>query len=565
MPADLIVVNARVFRAFAPGATPLPGSLDGPRPDGAPTAVTIVGGRIAFVGSDAEAIRQGRGPRTEIVDAGGGLLTAGFDDAHSHVLAGARALDQVDLFSLETVDAIAATIRVWADAHPERPWVEGRGWFYVPFPGGLPTRQLLDAIVPDRPAYLEGYDGHTGWANTRALAAAGIDATTPDPRLGEIVRDAGSGEATGALKEAAMRLVVEAAPVPSHAADLASMRRAFAGFLRAGITAVQDAFVEPAEVGLWRELVAAGDLGVRARLALPMRPADSLEAWRARLDEYAALVDDLRGGTWLDAGILKSFADGVIESRTAAMLAPYEGTVEQGVPEWTADALDAHVAEADRRGWQLEIHAIGDGGVRMVLDAYRRASAAYGPRPVANEPRRHRVEHIETIAAVDIARFGREGVVASMQPFHADPSPNQISTWAGNIGPERASRAWPWRSILASGAPVALGSDWPVVPFDPFLALHGAVTRENVHGEPPGGWLPSERLTLPEALSAYGRGSAFAAFAERRRGTVTVGLDADLVVLDRDPLVLDASAIIGTNVALTVVGGKVVHRQEASG
>lgn len=566
MPADLIVVNARVFRAFAPGEAPSLGSAVGPRPDGAPTAVAVAGGRIVFVGPDGDALSDHRGPGTEIVDARGGLLTAGFDDAHSHVLSGARALDQVELFGLETVEAIGAAIRAWADANPERPWVEGRGWLYVPFPGGLPTRQLLDAIVPDRPAFLKAYDGHTGWANTHALAAAGIDPTTPDPPLGEIVRDPATGDPTGVLKEDAMRLVGAVAPVPTRAEDLAAMRRAFVAFQRSGITAVQDAWVEPEEVSLWRELEAAGALGVRARLAIPMRPADDLPTWRDRLDEYAALIADLRGGAWLDAGILKSFADGVIESRTAAMLAPYEGTTTTGAPEWTADALDAHVAEADRRGWQLEIHAIGDAGVRMVLDAYSRATAANGPRPAQGAPqRRHRVEHIETIAATDIPRFGREGAIASMQPYHADPSPNQVTIWAGNIGPERASRAWPWRSIRAAGGVIALGSDWPVVPFDPFLAIHGAVTRQTVNGQPPGGWLPGERLNLPEALSAYGHGSAFAARAERRRGTVAVGMDADLVVLDRDLLGLDASAIIGTNVTLTVVGGRVVHRQEASG
>ncbi len=560
MPADLIVVNARVFRAFAPGASPAPGSAEGPPPSGAPTAVAVEGGRIAFVGSDGDALRDHRGGRTEVVDARGGLLTAGFDDAHTHVLSGARALDLVDLFGLETVDAIGAAIQDWAAAHPERPWVEGRGWFYAPFPGGLPTRAILDALVPDRPAWLEGYDGHTGWANSRALAAAGIGAGTPDPPFGEIVRDPTTGEPTGALKESAMRLFDGVVPAPSFEADLAAMRRAFDAFHRLGLTSVQDAMVVPPEVPTWRRLLADGDLSVRARLALTMAPAADLAAWERRLDENESVVGDLRGGPWLDAGILKGFADGVIESRTAAMLEPYEGTDSVGVPEWTPAELDAHVAAASRRDWQVEVHAIGDGGVRMVLDAFERAARS-DPRPIAERPR-HRVEHIETIAAEDIPRFGRLGVVASMQPFHADPSPNQISVWAANIGPERASRAWPWRSIRAGGGVVALGSDWPVVPFDPFIALHGAVTRQNLHGEPPGGWLPHERLSLPEALSAYGHGSAFAAHAEGRRGTVRVGADADLVVLDRDLLALDASAIIGTGVTLTVVDGRVVHRAE---
>ena len=232
-----------------------------------------------------------------------------------------------------------------------------------------------------------------------------------------------------------------------------------------------------------------------------------------------------------------------------------------GAPEWAPDALASAVETATRRGWQVEIHAIGDAGVRTALDAYERAGAAGAGDP---RTRRHRVEHIETIDPADLPRFGALGVVASMQPFHADPAPNQIGIWAGNIGPERASRAWAWRSILDHGGRLAFGSDWPVVPFDPLIALHGAVTRQTPAGEPPGGWLPAERLTIAEALAAYTLGSAFAAHAETRRGMIEVGRDADVLVLDRDLLVEDPSAIAGTRVVVTVVGGRIVHGEGAA-
>ncbi len=505
-----------------------------------------------------------------MVDARGGLIMPGFDDAHLHLQSGARRMDEAQLYPLETVEAVLAAIREHAAAYPDRPWVLGRGWLYAPFPGGMPTRELLDAVVPDRPAFMGCYDGHTGWANSAALRLAGIDRSTPDPPNGRVVRDA-DGEPTGALKEAAQQLVKRWIPVPDEAADREAVRRAIAGMHASGITAAQDAWLDLDELAFWGRVHAADELDLRFRAALIMEPGQTLRDWRATLDRYEAAAFPLRGGPRLDAGILKGFVDGVIESRTAAMLEPYEGDSERGMPAWEPEALDAFVAEADRRGWQVELHAIGDRGVRMALDAFEHAAAANGPwtgdpHGTGAAPgtfrRRHRVEHIETIDPADIGRFGSLGVVASMQPYHGDPSPNQISLWAGNIGPERASRAWAWTSIAAAGGRLAFGSDWPVVPYDPFIALNNAVNRQTVTGEPAGGWLPSERLPLADALAAYTSGSAWAAFADHRRGRIAAGMDADLIVLDRDLLAAGPSAIIGTGVRLTVIGGRIVHRSE---
>jgi predicted amidohydrolase YtcJ len=557
--ADLLIVNGRVFVAHRPGDLVPYGSDIGPRPVSAPTAIAVRDGRIAWMGRDPDGLRDLRGPTTTVVDAGGGLISAGFDDAHIHVVSGAQSLDQVDLFGVDTVPAIQAAIAAHAAADPDAPWVLGRGWQYVPFPGGLPTAARLDAVVPDRPAFLDCYDGHTAWANSAALRAAGIDRDTTDPGTGVIVRDPDTGEPTGALKEGAMDLVRRVLPEMTEEATLAAMRRSIGLLHQSGFSAIQDADVVTTEVPLWRRLHDDGSLRLRTRLALQMIPGSTLAEWRDTLASYEALVGDLRGGDWLDSGILKAYADGVIESRTAFMLAPYEDDPSRGRPEWDPDDFYAHVALADAAGWQVEVHAIGDGGIRMALDAFERAVAA---NPADTRERRHRVEHIEAIAADDIPRFGRQGVVASMQPYHADPSPNQIDLWAGNIGQERANRAWAWASIRRHRGVIALGSDWPVVPFDPFLALNSAVNRQTREGHPPAGWLASEKLSLPQALSAYGHGSAYAAFAETRRGTLRVGADADLVVLDRDILAEGPSSIIGTHVALTVVGGEIVHRSE---
>jgi predicted amidohydrolase YtcJ len=547
MSPELTIINAAVLGA--PGAN----------------AVRVEGGRIAAVGD----IRDVRGGG-EAVDARGGLLMPGFDDAHIHLLLGARQLGDAQLFPLPSIDAILDQIREHATAHPGRPWVVGRGWLYEPFPGGLPTRQLLDSVVADRPAFMGCYDGHTGWANSAALRLAGVDATTPDPPNGVIVRD-GAGEPTGALKEEAQHLVEHCIPMPTEGEDRAAARAAIAGLHAAGITAAQDAWLTLDDLAFWRRVHEAGELDLRFRAALIMEAGQTLDAWRATLDRYEAAAFGLRGGDRLDAGILKGFVDGVIEARTAAMLEPYAGDTSRGLPAWDPETLDLFVAEADRRGWQVELHAIGDRGVRMALDAFDHAAAANGPW--AGDPhgtgaapgtfgRRHRVEHIETVDPADVGRFASLGVTASMQPYHGDPSPNQVSLWAGNIGPERASRAWAWRSIAAAGGQLAFGSDWPVVPYDPFIALNSAVNRQTVDGRPEGGWLPQERLPLSDALEAYTAGGAWAAFAEHRRGRLAPGMDADLVVLDRDLLAAGPSAIIGTGVHLTVLEGRIVHRSE---
>ncbi len=547
MRTDVTIINGNVFGS--PGAT----------------AVRIEAGQIAAVGREAEVGRAG-----EIVDARGGLVLPGFDDAHIHLRGGARQLDQAQLYPLQTVEAVQAVIAAHAAATPGRDWVEGRGWLYAPFPGGLPTREILDRVVPDKPAFMGCYDGHTGWVNTVALRLAGIDRETPDPPNGVIVRD-GDGQPTGVLKEEAQLLVERLIPVPTEAEDRASVRRALAGLHTMGITAAQDAWLEPGELAFWSRVHADGELALRFRGALIMAPGQTLAEWRDRLDAYEALAFPLRGGDFLDGGILKTFVDGVIEAKTASMLAPYEGDSDAGLPAWEPADLDAFTAEADRRGWQVEAHAIGDRGVRLALDAFEHAVAANGPwtgdphgRGAARgtHERRHRVEHIETIDPADIPRFADLGVVPSMQPYHGDPSPNQISVWAGNIGPDRAGRAWAWRSIRDAGGRLAFGSDWPVVPYDPFIALNNAVNRQTTDGEPADGWLPGERLSLEHALEAYTAGSAFAAHADHRRGRVAPGMDGDVVVLDRDLLAAGPSAIIGTSVRLTVLGGHIVHRSK---
>jgi predicted amidohydrolase YtcJ len=288
---------------------------------------------------------------------------------------------------------------------------------------------------------------------------------------------------------------------------------------------------------------------MRVRFAFDMVPGLDADEWERRLNQYEEASRSSKADLWISTGIVKAFADGVVESRTAALLEPYEGSAERGAPLWADDELAQAVRAADARGWQVQVHAIGDAAIRQALDAFAGCDAG----------RRHRVEHMEAPAVSDIARFAELGVIASMQPQHAEPVKNLLQISAPNLGPERAARGWPWASILRSGGQLAFGTDWPVVPLDPAASLHVAVNRQTRRGDPPGGWLPNERLSLADAVAAWTSGSAYAEHMESRKGTLEVGMLADIAVLDRDLTTTSPSEIASTKIEATAVGGRLVY------
>jgi predicted amidohydrolase YtcJ len=521
-------------------------------------AVAIRQARIVAVGTDKE-IEAYRGKATEVIDAQHHLVLPGFTDCHIHFLDGSLSLLQVNLDEAKTVGEIQQQVKAYAAAHPDLPWVLGRGWQYTVFgPSGLPSKKYLDDVVPDRPVYLESFDGHTWWANSQALKLAGITRETPDPVGGKFVREAGNGELTGAVKEDAADAVVRRAiPHPNRAEVVDALRRGMHEANKVGLVrgiSPGGVSVEGGDftiLDVYDELRRAGKLTVRfyiaSRLEPPVATAEKiemiLEARRRYHDE------------WLSAGAAKFFLDGVIESHTAVMLAPYSDDPEQsGKLLWDAENYKRAVAELDRRGVQIYTHAIGDGAVRLALDAYEEAQSKN-----ATHDARPRIEHIENVAARDIPRFGRLGVIASFQPLHAYPNDDLMKLWAPHLGPERTQRGWVWRSIQSTGGVLAFGSDWPIVTLNPWPGVQNALTRQTTEGNPPGGFLPKERISLQDAIRAYTLNAAYAGRRENEEGSLETGKVADLIVLDRDLFKIEPSDIGKTEVLMTMAGGKVVY------
>ncbi len=535
-PADLVVVNGRVWLGGTTFAQ----------------ALAIRGERIVAVGTRAQVMRLA-GKRTIRLDAQGGSILPGLQDAHIHLMSGGTSLNQVDLSGTVTLADVQARIRAYVAAHPGQGWIQGRGWVYPSFPGALPVKAQLEAVVADRPAFLRAYDGHTGWANSKALALAGITAQTPDPVGGTIVRDA-QGQPTGVLKEAAQALMDPALPKLTREDKLAAIRSGVAAAHRVGITAIGEAGATAEEFSLFLESQQRGDLQLRTTAALQVDP----ETTDAELKALTEIRRTLKPNDLLRTGAIKMYIDGVVESHTAWLLAPYTDQPGRGQTQWKPELFRQRVLELDREGWQIWVHAIGDGGVRLVLDAYEAAAQA---QPAPERGRRHRIEHAETVDAADVPRFAALNVVASQQPLHG--TPEGLDAWIPPLGPVRAAQGWVYGSIRAAGGHLAFGSDWPVVTLDPRIGLHQALTRTDLVGKPPGGWLPAQCLPLAAALEAYTSGAAWAAFDEGRLGRLAVGRLADVVIFGRDLFTTPAQEIPRVPVKATIFNGRIVYRAEA--
>ena len=508
-------------------------------------AVAIEGNRIVEVGSNA-AVAKYTGANTQVLDLKGRLASPGFIDAHVHFLSGSLSLFQVSLWEAGSLEEMQRRIAAFAKAHPDEKWITGVGWEYGWFPDHrLPTKEDIDKVVSNRPVYLKGFDGHTGWVNSEALRVADINSATKYSGYGEIVKD-GRGQPTGTLKETAQSLVTRLIPQPTREKQLAALLEGQKMAARLGITSIQNASGTPEELSLYDELLKENKLSLRAGVAMSVAPTDS----PAVLDHYAAQMR-AHGGNWIQARAIKLIMDGVVESHTAAMLEPYSDLpATSGTPVWTQSALNAMVARAAELGLQVYSHAIGDRAVRMALDAYEKA----GP-----SGKRFRVEHIETVAPSDLPRFARLDVLPSMQPIHADPE--SAGPWERAAGPERTKLAFAWRDFEKSGAKLVFSSDWPAsISVDPIRGLYCAVTRQTIDGEPSGGWVPSQSVSIDTAFRAYTTMGAYASFEEDRKGRLKPGMLADLIVFSQDLFQTPASQIYKTRVVLTIVDGRIVFR-----
>jgi predicted amidohydrolase YtcJ len=531
---DLALVNGKVWTG-APG-----------RPWA--EAVAVRGGKIFNVGTTAE-VRRVVSDGTELVDLNGALVLPGFIDSHTHFLAGGFALKSLDLRAAKSREDFVARVAAKARELGPGRWILNGDWDHQQFdPPELPRKDWIDAVTGDNPVCVNRLDGHMILANSAALKLAGVTRATPVPPGGEIVKDAATGEPTGILKDMAMDLVYAKVPEPTMGEKLEAAEASLRHAAENGVTSVHE-MADAASFEVFEEMERLKKLTARVHVYVPITEVETVSRLK---------VKSPFGSPYLKLAGLKGFMDGSLGSATAYFFEPYtdapgtSGLLHgQMFPE---GVMEKRILEADKAGLQLAIHAIGDRANSLLLDMYEKAVAANGPRD-----RRWRVEHAQHLRPADIARFGRLGLVAAVQPYHLIDD----GRWAeAKIGPERARTTYAFESLRRAGARLAFGSDWTVAPLSPVLGIYAAVTRRTLDGKRPEGWIPEEKVSVEEAVRAYTVNGAWVEFAESSKGTIEPGKLADLVVLDRDIFTVPPEEIGGAKIRLTVFDGRIVHGKD---
>ncbi|CAN5636406.1 amidohydrolase [soil metagenome] len=556
MPNDLLLTSEAIFT----------GLVDAPQPG----AILVRDGVIVAVGTQDE-VAPLAAPNHERVDAGDGLISASFQDAHVHpVLAGLQ-LISCNLGQADTAEGYLAIVAAHAEAHPDEPWIVGGGWAMPAFPGGTPTRQLLDAIVPDRPVYLINRDAHGAWVNTAALELAGIDAATPDPVDGVIEREP-DGFPAGTLQEGATQLVSVHLPPTEPATVYRALLVAQERLLALGITAWQDAIIgsylgQPDNTDAYLTAVAEQTLRARVIGALWWQR----DAGAEQIPDLVRRREQLTGGRFRATSV-KMMLDGVAENFTASMVQPYldrcgHSSGRSGVDFVDPRELPGYVTQLDRLGFQVHFHALGDGAVRSALDALHSAAASNnaaaennaGENGPAEKSRRHHLAHLQVVHPDDIARFAEVDATANLQALWAAHDQQVDELVIPFLGPERDAMQYPFRSLRDAGTRLAAGSDWPVSDPNPIAAIHVAVNRTHLGGDEPA-FHPEQSLTLAEAWLAYTAGSAYVNGIDDVTGTIEVGKRADLIVLDSNPFAAETDRIGDARVLRTYLDGEAVFQ-----
>src|SRR5213083_2111296 len=530
--ADLVITGGSVWTGLSTGR-------------GRPGAVAISAGKILAVGDSADIARY-VGSGTEVLHANGGLILPGLADAHTHFIDGGFQLASINLRDAATPQEFVRRLNEYAAHLKPGEWITGGDWDHTLWRGApLPRREWIDSVTPNNPVFVNRLDGHEALANSAAIRAAGVTKDTPTPTGGEILRDPRTGDPIGIFKDQALGLIDRAVPEPSPEQRDSALARALAHAASLGVTATSHVSASWADLASYRRLEKAGRMTLRVAVYL------ELSQWRAVADTIrrSGLGDD-----WVKIGGLKGYVDGSAGSRTAYFFEPYADSAgDEGLMQYAEPDLRSWVGNGDSAGLQVTVHAIGDRANAIILDIYDSVARVHGARD-----RRFRVEHAQHLRPQDIPRFGRLGVIASMQPYHAIDDGRWVE---GRIGPVRIKTTYAFRTLLDTGAKLGFGSDWTVAPLDPILGVYAAVTRRTLDGKHPNGWVPEQKISVGEALRAYTAGNAYATFDEARRGTLTPGADADLVVLDRNLFTTPPDSLDQARVRYTIVGGRVVYRR----